>query len=71
MQTDVTVKEIQRQLKQMTSGKAPDESGVVAELLRYSRGEMMLQVVARIFIAVLKPRAAVPDYWKASSSQHC
>ena len=47
----------------MANGKALDQKGVVAELLKQS-GDAFLGVVAGVFTDVLKPGAAVPEYWK-------
>eukprot|EP00973_Karenia_brevis_P080777 11207229-Karenia_brevis.AAC.1 len=62
----VSIEEVRRQLNKMRTRKSADEAGIVAELLRES-SNMMLQLVADIFTAVLQPNTAIPDYWKASS----
>ena len=50
----------------MKPKKAPDEKGIVAELLRCS-SERMIELIAKLFTDVLKPEACIPDYWKMSS----
>ena len=50
----------------MKSGKAADDKGIVAELL-CKRNDLMMQMIADIFTAILDPAGAVPDYWRASS----
>ena len=62
----VTVEEIWTQLKHMKSGKAADDEGIVAELL-CTGNDLMMQMIAEIFTAILDPAGAVPDYWRASS----
>ena len=62
----VTPEEVGKQLKKMKGGKAPDESGVVAELL--CKGSyLLMKAIADIFTAALEPKAVIPDYWKVSS----
>ena len=56
----VTLAEIQFQLKRMKPRKAADDGGIVVELL--SQGsDMLLQMVADIFTAVLNPQATIPE----------
>ena len=62
----VSKEEVREQLKRMKSNKAPDEEGIVAELLREG-GEELLDVLAQIFTEVLRPGANVPSSWSSSS----
>ena len=62
----VTVGEIRHQLAHMRPRKAADERGIIAEFLNKG-SELLLQMIAEIFTAILNQRAMVPDYWKASS----
>ena len=57
---------ISNQLEKMKPGKAADQNGIVAELLR-NGSELFLQTVASLFTDVLQPAATVLDYWQASS----
>eukprot|EP00959_Pyramimonas_sp_CCMP1952_P217989 4559103-Pyramimonas_sp.AAC.1 len=50
----------------MRGGKAADDNGIVAELLRKG-SDLLVRLIADVFTAVLDPRAAVPEYWRASS----
>ena len=61
----VAPEEVRRQLKTMRAGKAADENGLVVELLRKG-SNLLMQMIADVFTAVLDPRATVPSYWKAS-----
>ena len=62
----VTPEEIKRQLKRMLPRKAADGGGIVAEFLG-NGSEMLMDILAEFFTAVMKPQTAVPDYWKVSS----
>ena len=62
----VTREEVRSELNKMRPRKAADESGLVSELLR-SGSDLLMDMVAQVFTAVLNPQAAIPDYWKASS----
>ena len=62
----MTPEEIRQQLTKMQPRKAPDDNGIVAELLS-NGSDLLLQMIADIFTAVLDPRTSVPGYWKASS----
>lgn len=62
----VTVDEIRSQLKRMRPRKAADDHGIIAEFL--SKGsDLLMQMIADMFTSIMKPRTAVPDYWKVSS----
>eukprot|EP00973_Karenia_brevis_P032954 4549256-Karenia_brevis.AAC.1 len=59
----ITVNELREQLKTMNCKKAPDQRGVVAELLKQS-GDGFLKVVADVFTEILKPDSDIPDAWR-------
>ena len=59
----VSIHEVKCQLKKISSKKAGDEKGVVAELLK-SCGDSMLGILASVFSEILKPSAEVPETWK-------
>ena len=57
----ITSEEVRAQLKKMRPRKAADEGVVVAELLRCG-SDLLIQLLAQVFTAVLDPRNAVPEY---------
>ena len=62
----VTLEEIRLQLKKMRPRKAPDGNGIVSELLCQG-SDMLIELIADIFTAVMNPQTTIPEYWKASS----
>ena len=61
-----TADDVRRQLQKMKTGKAADDNGIVAELLREG-SNLLIEVITELFSAVLIPGVVVPEYWKASS----
>jgi hypothetical protein len=62
----VTRDEVRVQLRLMKLGKAPDHTGIVAEMLK-SGIAVLLRTLAEIFTAVLDHQNAIPEYWKISA----
>ena len=50
----------------MKKNKAADDAGLVSELLNEASDEL-IQTVADIFTAILKPGEEIPPAWKSSS----
>ena len=62
----ITPGELRQQLRGMKPRKAADEGGMIAEFL-CKGSDKLFEIIADIFTAVMNPRGAVPEYWKASS----
>ena len=61
-----TPDEVRSELRKLKRRKAPDEGGIVAELLS-SGSDKLIMMIADIFTDVMKPQTAIPEYWKASA----
>ena len=55
--------EVAKQIKELKNGKAADEKGIIAEMLKHS-GDGLPEVLADIFNDILKGGGGVPDDWK-------
>ena len=62
----VQPEEIRVQLRKMKKGRAADDAGIVSELLDEASDEL-IQAIADIFSAILRPGEAIPAAWKSSS----
>jgi hypothetical protein len=60
---NVTASEVRKHLNKMSSRKAADNNGVVAELLKEG-SDMLLEIVAAVFSDILSPTIDPPAYWK-------
>ena len=61
----VTAEEVEAQLKKMAGGKAADQAGVVAELLKKG-GRRLTKIMAEIFTALLREEVELPEYWRVA-----
>lgn len=62
---EVTVEEIERDLKQMHNGKAGDQSGLVVEMIQRGSKELF-QLMAMMFSENTSGRSQPPEIWKQS-----
>ena len=61
----VAIEEVVKQLKTMAGGKAKDDAGLVAEMLK-GAGLGLLELIAEVFSDVMQLNAQEPSYWKES-----
>ena len=62
---DISPEEVEAQIKKMGSNKGADESGVIAEIIKFCGPEIAAEL-AGIYNEVLQGAAEVPAYWKSS-----
>ena len=60
-----TMQELERELKNLKSGKAGDQKGIIAEMVKINSHELRL-VLLDLYNAILTPTTTPPATWKQS-----
>ena len=58
-----TLQELDTALKQLKNKKAPDKSGIIAEMLK-NGGEALKHALLELYNEIIKPNATPPQQWK-------
>ena len=63
---EVSEEEVKVALMKMKNGKTTDNSCIVAEMLKFG-GKELRQMMAELFTEILRPHAAIPEYWRQTT----
>ena len=63
---DITREEVRAVFQKMRKGKAADKSGLTLEMFLHG-SEDLVQMIAALFTAILRPNASPPKVWKENA----